>query len=299
MRRRLLTALILLVLAITGCSSSSANQPLDSQRNQELVIMTSFYPLYIMTLNVVGDLPGVKVVNLTPPQTGCLHDYQLRPSDMKNLAAAQIFVINGADMESFMDKVKGQYTDLKIIVASEGAELIKDEETGEVNPHLWVSISGAIYEVEKIAAGLAAADPQNAEQYKKNARQYVDKLKSTQAKMQAELKGVTNRNIITFHEAFPYFAQEFNLHIVSVIAREPGSAPSAAELAATVEQIRDSKAQALFAEPQYSEQAADIISSETGIKVYILDPGVTGDNHPDAYLQAMEKNLTVLKEALQ
>jgi len=298
MRKALLTSLLILTLAITGCASP-ANYPRNDERDQQLVVMTSFYPLYIMTLNVVAQVPGVKVVNLTPPQTGCLHDYQLRPSDMKNLSTAQVLVINGAGMESFMDKVTSQYNDLKIIVASEGADLIKDQETGEINPHLWVSISGAIYEVEKIGDGLAAADPSHAEQYQENAQRYIDKLKSMQAKMQTELQGVENRSIVTFHEAFPYFAREFNLDIVSVIAREPGSEPSAPELAATIEQVKASQARALFAEPQYSEEAAGVISRETGARVYMLDPGVTGKGHPDAYLQAMNKNLVVLKEALQ
>jgi len=287
-----------LALIVSGVASP-ANRPLTSKSGQRLVVMTSFYPLYIMTLNITAGVPGVKVVNLTPPQTGCLHDYQLKPSDMKNLAAAQVLIINGGDMESFMTKVTGQYPDLKVVVASKGADLMRDPDTNEVNPHLWVSIKGAIREVETISSGLVAIDPDNESRYLANTEQYVDKLKGLEQEMQHTLAGVTNRNIVTFHEAFPYFAREFDLNIVSVVQREPGSEPSAAQLAATVEQVKESGVKVLFAEPQYSSAAAQVISRETGAEVYILDPGVSGSDHPDAYLQAMRRNMTVLKEALQ
>lgn len=296
MKKILIVVITLLLMAVTGCADPA--KPLNGDKDNNQVIMTSFYPIYIMTINITHGVPGIRVVNLTPPQTGCLHDYQLKPSDVKQLATAKVLVINGANMESFIDKVRSQYPKLKVVTASEGADLLPGGKSGEVNPHLWVSISGAIYEVEKIAQGLAATDPGHADQYQANAQQYIDKLKKQQAKMQAALGDVSNRNIVTFHEAFPYFAREFDLKIVSVVEREPGAEPSAAELAATIEQVKKSGTKALFAEPQYSSKAATVISQETGARVYILDPVVTGPNHPDAYLRAMDKNLSVLKEAL-
>ncbi|MGE5381354.1 MAG: metal ABC transporter substrate-binding protein [Methylocystaceae bacterium] len=298
MNRGLIALLLAFALVIAGCTSP-ANRQLDSSKGSEKIIMTSFYPIYIMTMNVAAGVPGIKVVNLTSPQTGCLHDYQMKPSDIKNLARAKALVINGADMESFLDRVRQQYPDLPVIVASEGADLIKDQKTGVLNPHLWVSISGAIYEVDRIGDGLAKVDPVHANLYHKNAAQYISKLKEQQARMQKELAGAKNRDIVTFHEAFGYFAREFNLNVVSVVEREPGSKPSAAELAATIEQVKKSQVKALFAEPQYPSQTAQLIARETGTKVYMLDPGVTGDDNPDAYLRIMDKNLKVLKEALR
>lgn len=298
MRRSVWVAVLIGTLLITGCSSP-ANHPLASKQKPELVVMTSFYPLYIMTLNVTAGISGIKVINLTTPQTGCLHDYQLKPSDVKNLAQAQVLITNGAGMESFLKRITAQYPELRMIEASAGADLIKDVKTGEVNPHLWVSINGAIQEVTNIKKGLKVMDPVHAEQYEANANQYISKLQSLQKEMVRELSKVSNRNIVTFHEAFPYFAREFNLNIVAVVEREPGSEPSAAELATTVEEVKRSGVKVLFAEPQYSTSAADVISRETGARVYLLDPGVTGADQKDAYLAAMRKNLAVLKEALQ
>ncbi len=260
-------------------------------------ILTSFYPMYVSTLNVVGDTPGVDVTCLTPPFVGCLHDYSVTAGDMKKLAGAEIFVANGAGMESFIDKAVKQSPSLTVVEASKGIPLAFED-----NPHIWVGISGAIQQVKNIAAGLAEADPGHAEEYKKNASAYVAKLEKLRTEMHAALDGLKNRDIITFHEAFPYFASEFNLNIVGVIEREPGSEPNARELAETVETVKKDKVHALFAEPQYPSKCARVIEKETGIPVSVLDPVVTGAREPakarDAYLAAMQKNLDVLKKAL-
>jgi len=276
-------------LFLAGCAKKE-----DSAR---LTVVTSFYPMYIMTANIVKDVPGVKLVNMAPPFSGCLHDYQMTPQDMKTLSQADILVINGAGMESFLDEVIRQNSKLSVIDASRDIELI--EEGGNANPHIFVSISGAIRQVRNIEAGLEKADPEYIGYYRENVQRYLVKLESLKEKMQRALKDVKNRNIITFHEAFPYFAREFGLNILAVIEREPGSEPSAGELAKTIEIVRKNKVKALFAEPQYPAKSAQTIAQETGAKVYSLDPGVTGPMESDAYIQAMEKNLVVLQEALK
>ncbi|MDD5351399.1 MAG: zinc ABC transporter substrate-binding protein [Chthoniobacteraceae bacterium] len=262
-----------------------------------LRILTSFYPMYVMTLNVVGDTPGVTVECLTEPFTGCLHDYQLTPADLKKLATADLFIANGAGMETFLEKAVRQAPKLKIIEATKGIPLAFPD-----NPHLWVGISGAIAETNAIARGLAEADPARAAAYEKNAAAYVAKLDALRQKMHAALDGVKGREIITFHEAFPYFASEFGLKIAAVVEREPGSEPSAGELAATIRIVRQHHVRALFAEPQYPAKSAEVIRRETGVPVRVLDPAVTGPKDPrqarEAYLKAMETNLQVLREAL-
>lgn len=276
-------------LFLAGCTKKE-----DSAR---LTVVTSFYPMYIMTANLVKDVPGVKLVNMAPPFSGCLHDYQMTPQDMKTLSRADILVINGAGMESFLDDVIRQNTKLSVIDASRNIELI--EESGNANPHIFVSISGAIQQVRNIEAGLERADPEYIGYYRENVQRYLVKLEGLKEKMHQVLKEAKNRDIITFHEAFPYFAREFDLNILTVIEREPGSEPSAGELAQTIELVRKIKVKAIFAEPQYPAKSAQAIARETGARVYTLDPAVTGPMEPDAYIAAMEKNLTILQEALQ
>ena len=260
-------------------------------------ITASFYPMYIATLNVTRGIPGVEVRDLTKPMTGCLHDYSVTTDDMKQLAKTDIFVVNGAGMESFLDKVIKQLPHVKIVNASDGIELLKDKE-GD-NAHVWVSVSLHIKQVRNIASQLAKADPQHAKEYGSNAAVYVAKLEKLRSEMHEGLKGLKTRDIITFHEAFPYFAKEFGLHIAAVIEREPGSEPNAKELAETITIVKSARVKALFAEPQYPAKAAQTIARETGAKLYVLDPAVTGPMQDNAYIQIMTKNLSELRKALK
>ena len=286
------TAAILSVstaLCMSGASALAVEKPLN--------VVASFYPMYVTALNVTAEVPGVAVTCLTEPFVGCLHDYQLKPGDLKTLSKADVFVANGAGMESFLDKVLSQLPQVKIVDASQGAKLLPDG-----NAHLWVSLTGAIAQTTRIAESLAKADPEHAALYRKNADAYNAKLQTLHDEMVAALKDVKNRNIITFHEAFPYFAAEFELNVVGVVEREPGAEPNARELADTIKLIRSKKAAALFAEPQYSSKSAEVIARETGLKVSFLDPVATGPVEPEKargyYLETMRKNLAALKEAL-
>ncbi|HEX3019669.1 MAG TPA: metal ABC transporter substrate-binding protein [Chitinispirillaceae bacterium] len=274
---------------------------------EKRVILCSFYPMYILTQNVAADIPGVVVENMIKPHTGCLHDYQLSPQDMKKLSSAWALIVNGGGMEIFLDKAMKQFPGLKIIWATDGIELIHTEQDlsgsghnhdEQFNPHVWVSVSGAMAQVRNISAGLSAIDSVNSVKYQANAEKYLSSLELLKKKMHNGLANIKDRNIITFHEAFPYFAREFNLNIMAVIEREAGSEPNARELAEIIRLIKEKNVKAIFIEPQYPPKTAQIISLETGRKLYTLDPVVTGPPDPNAYITIMEANLKVLQEAL-
>ncbi|NLB91468.1 MAG: zinc ABC transporter substrate-binding protein, partial [Clostridiales bacterium] len=80
-----------------------------SQEQQTKTIITSFYPIYAMVVNITKDIKTIQVKNMADVQTGCLHEYQLLPQDMKNLAQGEVFCINGAGMESFLETVIAQF----------------------------------------------------------------------------------------------------------------------------------------------------------------------------------------------
>lgn len=292
----LMISMVAVCLFLTGCGDTGTAKKGDGT----LRIVTSFYPMYIATANITKGVDGVQVINMTKPQTGCLHDYQLTTDDMKTLEKADIFVANGAGMESFLDKILQQNKQLTIVDASKDIPLLKTED--EENPHVWLSVPNAIQQVKNIEAQLSAADPKHAEAYKTNAAAYIAKLQDLDTEMHAALDNVPNKDIVTFHEAFPYFAQEFNLHIVKVIEREPGTEPTPKELEDTIEEIKPLAKKVLFTEPQYSPAAAETIARETEAQIYTLDPVVTGEANEDAldaYINTMKQNMATLKSALQ
>ena len=198
-----------MVLLMSANRTLSQTMDADAKRTEKtpLTIMASFYPMYIATLNVAKDVPGVEVLNLTKPQTGCLHDYQMTTDDMTHLSHANIFVVNGAGMEAFLDKVIAQLPALKIVKASEGIELIKGQGEEGDNPHIWVSVSLHMKQVENIAAQLAQADPSHADQYRKNGAKYIERLNQLRKKMHEGLKDLQIPRHHHLSRSVPVFRQ--------------------------------------------------------------------------------------------
>ena len=274
-------------------------------------IVTSFYPIWIMTLNLTSGLEDhVTVRNLAAPTVGCLHDYQLQPADMKALTAADAFLINGAGMEAFLPEITRSLPDLPIVEASEGIELLENgsaveileaEEEGETNSHIWLDPLRAVRMAENLAAGLIRVLPGDETVITANLADYRVRLEALDARLRQGLGDLSRKDIVTFHEAFPYFAAAYGLNVVAVVNKEPGEVLTPAQLGELVREIRLLGNPPLFVEPQYTDLSAQTLSSETGAPVYSLDPIVTGpeENVPlDYYETMMLQNMNTLITAL-
>ena len=303
MKKRTIWALAtaLLALLVTGCAA---------QTDGQTTIVTSFYPMYVLTLNVTDGVDGVTVQNMAEQNVGCLHDYQLQTRDMVALEGADALVINGGGMEQFMDKVLTLRADLPIIDASEGIDMFPSDEDHDhdahghddhdelYNAHVWLDPNRAIQQVRNIADGLAEADPDHAAAYRQNAERYVAELTALDEELKAQLVPFAGAEIITFHEAFAYFADAYHLHVAGVIANEPGEEPSTRDIADTCDLVTELGIKTLFVEPQYPQKAAETIARETGASIYTLDPCVSGDGTKESYETIMRENAKVLTEAL-
>ena len=290
--------LALALLALTGCGAVA----------EDVTVMATFYPVYVLAENVLEGVEGVKLSSMTPPSTGCLHDYQLLTSDMKALGKAQALLINGAGMESFLPDVHGQFPNLKIVDCSQGVELLAEEEEhedehghdhGEYNPHIWLAPENAVKMVENLRDGLSALLPDKAEQISANADAYIARLTALDEELKTAIDALPRKQIVTFHEAFPYFAKAYGLEVAAVVALEPDEPISPRMLKQVIEKVKAAGNPPLFSEPQYENTALRTVAQETGAPVYELDPLVTGDGALTAYEDTMRRNLEVLKEALK
>ena len=296
--KRILTILLVLLLALLPAAAFAGT------------VVTSFYPIYLFTLNLTRGLDGVTVRNLASPGTGCLHDYQLQTGDMKALSDADAFLINGAGMESFLDRVFQAFPDLPVITAADGIPLLSDtgaEEVGDkdpsetVNAHVWLDAGNASKMVRNLSDGLVRIFPQHKAAIEANRDEYVSRLEKLDSELREGLKDLPHKDIVTFHDAFPYFAKAYGLNVVAVVRREPGEALSPAQLAKLTDTVRRLGTPPLFTEPQYEDLAAKTLAAETGAKVYQLDPAVTGpdaDIPADYYETVMRRNMETLKTAL-
>lgn len=289
---------LLLVLVLFPCLALSET------------VVTSFYPVWVMTLNLTRGLEDhVTVRNLAAPSVGCLHDYQLQTSDMKVLSGADIFLVNGAGMEAFLPEIARALPDLPVIEASEGIGLLEsgdaveilEAEEEEVNSHLWLDPARAIRMAENIAAGLVRLMPEDEAVISANLQDYRSRLEILDQRLREGLEDLPRRDIVTFHEAFPYFAAAYGLHVVAVVNREPGEVLTPAQMAVLVREISRLGNPPLFVEPQYTDLSAQTLSRETGSSVWSLDPMVTGPEEDvpfDYYETVMLRNMDTLIEAL-
>ena len=275
-------------------------------------VVTSFYPIWLLARNLAKGIPGLEVRNLAAPDTGCLHDYQLQSQDMKVLEEADLFLVNGAGMESYLDLVFSAFPDLPVARAADGVPLLygmdalqigesEEEEEGEANAHIWLSASNAVLMARNLADAMIRQFPSLEPGIRENLASLTDRLNLLDQELKDGLSDLPRRGIITFHEAFPYFASAYGLEVLAVVNREPGETLTPAQLARLITVIRDLGNPPLFTEPQYEDLSARILASETGAKIYTLDPVVTGpeENVPlDYYESVMRKNMETLRDAL-
>lgn len=268
----------------------------SKQEEQTLTVVTSFYPMYIAALNVIGDTDGVHLQNLSEPQTGCLHDFQLTPEDMKLLSKADVFIINGGGIESFMKDVAKSYPDLTIIEASEGIDLLEDE--GEENAHAWMSVATYEEQVNHIAEGLAAADEKHASDYQKHADAYTVKLDALKERQQKVAEKIKGQSVILFHEAYDYVADDYGLDVAYVLDLDEERQVSAGEVADVLAAVRDDRVKYILAEELYGKSMGDTVEKETDAKVIYLDALNRGDYDADSYIKGMSANIDLIEQYL-
>ena len=300
MKKNKYVFVLVMLVVITVVSGLLTNfyvsESSSKQEEQTLTVVTSFYPMYIAALNVIGDTDGVHLQNLSEPQTGCLHDFQLTPEDMKLLSKADVFIINGGGIESFMKDVAKSYPDLTIIEASEGIDLLEDE--GEENAHAWMSVATYEEQVNHIAEGLAAADEKHASDYQKHADAYVVKLDALKERQQKVAEKIKGQSVILFHEAYDYVADDYGLDVAYVLDLDEERQVSAGEVADVLAAVRDDHVKYILAEELYGKSMGDTVEKETDAKVIYLDALNRGDYDADSYIKGMSANIDLIEQYL-
>lgn len=290
------TALLLILLAAAGIGLTDLYVRYERGAAPEngFHVVTSFYPVYIAAENIIGDSSGVSLVNLSQPQTGCLHDYQLTTEDMRKLSAADVFVINGGGMEHFLSEVAGRYPDLTVIHASAQIDLLTD------NAHAWMSIPDYMVQVQTIADGLSALDEAHRTNYQTNCDRYMQQLKQlyeTQQAVREQIPPSVPRRAVLFHEAFAYLARDFGLQTAGSLDLDEERQVSAGEVAEVVRLVKEQGVPLILAEEQYGKQMCETVQKEADVQAVYLDPCVQGDGRADSYVRAMRENIRVLQEA--
>ena len=267
----------------------------EQETDEHMKIVSSFYPIYIMAENITEGAENVELINMAETNVGCLHDYTLTTEDMKKVEDADVFIQNGLGMENFINKIIDSSDDLTIIDSSQGIEnIIQHEE--ETNAHIWMNIDNYIKQVENISKGLQEVDSANAEVYKKNATDYIQKLQELRERFINKLTSLEKTKVINLNEAFEYLGQELNLDITTIETDHEESTMSAEMLGSIISQVERENIEIIFIDKNDNKSNAETIANETGAKIYELNSGLKGELDKNAYIRAMEENLRTLFE---
>jgi zinc transport system substrate-binding protein len=225
MNRNLVLAAIILIAIVLGgvfvglYLSNNSSPPLSSG----LKVLVTFYPLYDFAINVGGDkITASKLV----PETVDVHDFEPTPSDIQNIATADVLIYNGADLEkTWLSSVVAASGNTKIVLVdtSKGITLLPvapQFQSGNrtIDPHIWLNPILAKQQVNNILQGLIKADPTDSQYFTQNAQAYSAKLDTLNSQILAitSSQNVKTRYFVTFHEAFAYFAKQYNLTQISI-----------------------------------------------------------------------------------
>jgi ABC-type Zn uptake system ZnuABC Zn-binding protein ZnuA len=257
-----------------------------------------------LVANVGGDL--VQVSSLVP-SNGDVHTFSPRPSDVRAVASARLLVMNGLGLDDWLQKTIENASAagtpvVKLAVDLPGVGLLPGDEAGTQNPHLWMDVHLAESYVDRIADALGRVDPAHAGDYADRAAAYRGRLDDLDAWVREQVGTVAPaaRRIVTFHDAFAYFAHAYGITVVGVAVEAPGQDPSAGYTARLIDAIRASGVRVIFSERQFPTRLVDQLAAETGTTVVanLYDDGL-GDAPVTSYEALIRWDVDAVVAALR
>lgn len=316
-----LAILIALALSVaSGCGKTENPWP----EGKSPRVLVSFPPLYCFAVNVAGDDAAVlSLLKTTGP-----HDFQPTTHDTLKLRRADLFFVNGLELdEHFAKRLKnnsgnsglplielGERVKNKIAIGKEkedGHDHKHDGHAhhhGEYDPHMWLGIPEAIVYVQAIRDELKAKNPADASGYDRRAAEYIQKLEKLHADGKAALSVVkpADRKLISFHDSLRYFARAFDVQVAGVMEMRAGVAPDANELRKLIELCQKENVRVIAVEPQYPQDNAKLLRDSAmkkgvaDVRIIEIDPIETAaieEFGPDLYENKMRANIEQLQKA--
>ena len=347
MRVKQIVAVACAAVMLTACGSSAANNNNNNDNNNKVAVtesqkpkaeglnvVTTTYILRDLTEEIAGD--KATVTCLIPKGQG-VHGFEPSPKDMNQVNKADLFVYNGAGLESFTDRLKETAEgDATFVEASEGIELLKgghhhhhdedaadhdhdhdaadhdhdaadhdhdhdaaehDHEHEGMDPHVWMAPENAEEMAENICEALAAKDPDNAAYYKANYEKLSEKFDALDDSFENVLAKAKHKDIVVSHEAYGYLAKEYGLNQIPIEGINSESEPDPKAMKAIVDEMKAKGIKTVFTEPNEDDKIAQTVASEAGAEVKELDPMEYESDKN--YFERMESNLKILESALQ
>jgi len=285
MRKLFIVAIVLVLTAgfFTGCGKKATSK---------LKVAVTIYPFYDAVQAISSGLADVVVI--VPPGSSP-HTYSLTPQDIKNLEGVSIIFENNFGLEEFLKPVMSSLN-ARVVNVSEPLKDVVEKHEG--NPHLWLNPEYFIKQSEVIKNTLIEIDPAHKDTYEKNFETYKSQILTKASELKEKLNTLQNRNVITFHDAFPYFAEYFGLNILASIEPDPNKMPTPKQIIEIENLIKKYNVKVVFKEPELSSDIYKSIVEDTGVKVIDLMPLGDGEKIK-TYIELMEYNVDTIYDALK
>ncbi|MFO7819967.1 MAG: zinc ABC transporter substrate-binding protein [Halanaerobacter sp.] len=309
---KLATLALLILLVLTACQGSE-------EKNEELTVHTSIYPLYEVAKKVSGNNLNVKLV---VPNGTELHSYRPTPKEISEVEKTDLFFYNGVGLEPWAEKIEDDLNDseAKMVNISQHVNLIDYTKGHTINkeshdnkhtekdkhrrydPHLWLDPLNMKLIAKKMREEFSSLDPNNKEAYQKNYNKFAKKINKLDQKYESDLSNQDQNYILVSHAAFGYLAKRYGFKQLSVTGIAPHEEPSPGVLADLATQAKKYNLDYIFMETLASPKTVNILSQEADLEVLELNPvaGLTKEEQESGadYFALMYQNLDNIKKAL-
>ncbi len=299
---------ILALLFVVGVACAPTPTPTAGKPTLKVLATESF--LADIAQNVAGSRAQIDTlipIGVDP------HSFEPTPADIKKVADSNVLIINGGGVEAFLERLLQNAGGKRLVIEAAKGLTSRKPSAGEptdadnpVDPHFWLDPTNVVQYVENIRDGLSQVDPDGAATYAANATAYIAQLKGLDQWVAAQVQPVPSarRLLVTNHEEFGYFADRYGFKIVGTIipSFSTDASPSAQQLAQLIDQIKSSKAPAIFLEVSANPQMANQVAQETGVKVVtgLFTHSLSDTSGPaPTYIDMMKYNTQTIVDALR
>ena len=257
-------------------------------------VAVTIFPIYDIVKNIAGDKVDVTLVL---PIGTSVHTFEPKPTDIAKLENVQLVFKVGVGLDDWVEKMVPPNVSRVDLSASVNLLKSTDLEDGVYDPHYWLSVDNALLIAIKVKNEMVTLDPENAAYYENNLSSYSKQLDKLEKYINSELKDEKGKGIVTFHNAFTYFAYDNGIDILATIEPFPGKEPTPIYLKQVLQVIENNNVKVLFKEPQLSNSLLTSFVNDLGVKILTLDP-LGGNENTDTYIKMMKYNTNEIKKGL-